>query len=333
MPELTIAICTYQRLEPLRAALESLCACASHSESKSWDVVVVDNAGQEAVREMVEGFGARLPVRYVSEEKTGTSHARNRAVREAQAASTPIVLFTDDDVTFDPLWLSRMADAIDGQPGCDFWGGRVEPVWPRGTKPPRWFDPRLCPMLGDTIVQYRQGETSRAWDAASDPPFYTANLALRVQAVVKAGGFDVTVGHRGGIRMGMEDSLMVRSIAAMGGKGWYVAEAVVFHPVPPERLTKRYARQFAWRQGYASVHQARSGLHDGADAGNSGRVPRWLYRAAMTGVFQGVGRWLGGLLTGHSARAFAGEFQTVFNLSKLVHAMKTKPRMNADERG
>lgn len=103
-------------------------------------------------------------------------------------------------------------------------------------------------MLQDTIVQYRPGLQPRAWDPKKDAPFYTANLALRVEAVRKAGMFDVNVGHCGALRMGMEDSLMVLAIAKQGGRGWYAADAVVNHPIPPERLTRKYAREFAWRQ-------------------------------------------------------------------------------------
>ncbi len=329
MPDLTVAICTYHRLEPLRLTLASLAQCVAPADM-TWDVLVVDNADEPAVRAMVEGFGDRLAVRYVAEATTGTSHARNRAVHELEQAGVPIVLFTDDDVTFDASWLALMAAAISSQPGCDFWGGRVEPVWPPGKDVPRWFDVQRCAMLGDTIVQYRRGKTPRSWDAAQDPPFYTANLALRVKAVAAAGYFDIHVGHRGGVRMGMEDSLMVRSIAAMGGRGWYAGDAVVFHPVPEERLTRGYARRFAWRQGFASVHQLRAGLVGGeesADRANgrrSGHVPRWLYRAAMGGAVTGVGGWLAGLATGDPGRAFAGEFQTVFNVSKLWHALRRR---------
>lgn len=353
---LTVAICTYRRADLLPVTLDSLGSCHRPAGCQ-WELVVIDNGCDDAIRAIVLGHTPALaadgiPVRYVAEPTLGTSHARNRAVREARGQ---IVLFTDDDVTFDPAWLVSMWNAITNQPGCDFWGGRVEPVFPRpgprllpgedrgegraasGARHgqeqhlpasdaihraaiPRWFDPSLCPMLGDTIVQYRRGDRPRPWDPTCDPPFYTANLALRRSAMLAVGGFDTTVGHRGGQRMGMEDSLMVKAIAAARSQasaaysgGWYAADAVVHHPVPPERLTRRYARAFARRQGWMSIYELRK-QHQGS-------VPRWLYRVAMNQLLQGLAQQIHGLITLHPARRFAGTYRVTFAASKLWHAM------------
>lgn len=334
--QLTVAICTYRRHALLRQTLASLAQC--DSIDAAWELLVVDNADESAVAEIVAEFADRLPVRHIAEPTTGTSHARNRAVAEAKA---PIILFTDDDVTFEPDWLTKMWRAIEAQPGCAFWGGRVEPQW--SIDRPKWFAPQHCPMLTDTIVQYDRGEQSRAWRLDDDPPFYTANLALRTEAIRAAGGFDTRLGHRGDKRMGMEDSLMVRAIAGAGRAGWYVADAVVHHPVPADRMKKKYARAFAWRQGWTSVEILRdaslreasvSSVSDAkalsdakpqtAGPSKKNRPPRWLYKVAFLGVFKGLGRWLGGLICLDPGRAFAGQFVAVNNLSKLWHAIRAK---------
>ena len=308
--------------QPLRETLASLGAC--DPADRVWELVVVDNGCDPTVRDLVELAKSNIPapVRYVQEPKLGTSHARNRAVHEARA---PVVLFTDDDVTFECDWLAKMVAAIDGHPECVFWGGRVEPVWPAGSAgPPAWFDPQRCPMLGDTIVQYRRGAEPRAWDPEHDPPFYTANLALRREDVQRVGYFDTTVGHRGGKRMGMEDSLMVKAIHAAGGRGWYAADAVVNHPVERNRVTRGYARSFAWRQGWLSVDiQQRESV--------DGKVPRWLYKLAGAQALRGTAQWVHGLVTFKPADAFAGQFDAVFALSKLWHAVTARPVSRADD--
>jgi glycosyltransferase involved in cell wall biosynthesis len=304
--DLTVAICSYRRIGLLEATLRSMCDC--DSIGTSWELLVVDNGCDPAVETLVETFRSRLPVQYVPEPALGTSHARNRAVAQASA---PIVLFTDDDVTFERQWLARMWQAIQQQSDCAFWGGRVEPVWPFA--PPPWFSPGHCPMLGDMVVRYQRGQQPRVWDAETDPPFYTANLALRVTAMRQVGGFDTSVGHRGGRRMGMEDSLMVKAIAKQGGCGWYAADAVVYHPVPAERVTRRYAREFAWRQGWLSAELHRQG----------NRPPRWFFRAAAEQLARGLGQWAGSAIRFSPASAFAGQVESVFGASKLWHALRT----------
>src|SRR5262249_28863778 len=156
------------------------------------------------------------------------------------------------------------------------------------------------------IVRYDTGEAPRYWDPAQDPPFYTCNLGLRVDAVREAGMFDVSLGHMGQKRGSGEDSWMVKSIARAGGRGWYAADAVLDHPVPSERVTRKYARRFAWRQGRVGVDMLKRETAEatGGDANRTTRVPRWLYRAAAEGMLGGAGRWIGGLLRGDTAGAF-----------------------------
>lgn len=306
MADFTVAICTYRREAMLAITLASLASC--DKPDAAWDVVVIDNASEAPVKSLVESFRERLPIRYVAEPRTGTSFARNRAIEES---SSPIVLFTDDDVEFDRGWLTGMVAAVRSHAECEFWGGRIRPTWAAGK--PGWFDVSRSPMLGDVIVRYEAGEASRPWRPEDDPPFYTANLALRVEAVRAAGMFDTTLGHKGGKRLGGEDSWLVRSISRRGGKGWYAADAIVDHPVPAERLTKTYARRFAWRQGWIGVEMLRR---------EGGRVPRWLYRAAAQRGAGAAWRWLKGVLGGDPIGAFEGQVQAIFNVSKLWHAVR-----------
>lgn len=313
--DLTVAICTYRRADLLQRTLESLASCKSIDAT--WELLLIDNAGEKEVEALASNFTDELPLRYIVEDTTGTSNARNRAVQEAAA---PIVLFTDDDVTFDAHWLRNEWHAITQNSDCAFWGGRVDPVWE--TPKPSWFNPSHFQMLGDTIVQYNEGDASRQWKADADPPFYTANLAFRIDAINSVGGFDTTVGHCGDIRMGMEDSLMVKNIAAAGGAGWYAADALVYHPVPVERTRKPFARQFVWRQGWLSAEMTRRRIGDGY--GQAGSMPKWFYRVAITEWFKGLGGFIAGLFRFDAARRFCGQLQMRFNTSRIMHGLRKK---------
>lgn len=312
--DLTVAICTYQRFDLLQRALQSLCVCTP--PVGSWELIVVDNAGDAKVQQMVESFADRLPVRYLVEQKLGHSNARNCAMAAARA---PVVLFTDDDVTFDPGWLRTMARAIAEHPECNFVGGRIQATWEQ-VDPPDWYDPQRCPMYHDMLVQYDEGPHSGYWDGSRHRPFFGASLAVRVDAVKRVGGFDPTMGHKGHLLIGGDDSLMIDALSRNGGKGWYVAEALLYHPVPPQRMTRQYARAFAWRQGKVSVATQ---LRQGDAAPQQARLPRWWYRVALEQMLLGLGRWVSGLLRGDGASAFAGRFHLLFNASKFWHALRS----------
>lgn len=309
--DLTVAICTYRRAQILPQTLRSLTQV--NRPPVQWDVLVVDNACDPQVSKIVDDFKDRLPIRYTQEPQTGIARARNRAVLETTA---PVILFADDDVEFDPNWLCAMATATQTHSQCQFWGGRIIPAW--SVPKPAWFDDHRCPMLGDSIVRYDLGPQPRPWQPASDPPFYTCNLALRTDAIRKAGMFDVTLGHQGSKRGGGEDSWMIRSISNAGGPGWYAADALLSHPVPPQRVTRTHARAFAWWQGRTGVEMLKREHADPAHP--QGRIPKWLYRVAGQQMLAGLGRWAGGSLKRDQGLAFAGQFAALFNFSKLWHA-------------
>ena len=316
MTDVTVAICTYRRADLLPQTLRSFAAMRRPADT-AWDLLIVDNACDPRVERVVADFADELPVRYAAEPQVGIARARNRAVASVTA---PIILFADDDVTFDPDWLVNMARSFRAHGECSFWGGRIEPTWQ--TPRPAWFDTDACPMLADAIVTYDAGPTPRPWDPKRDAPFYTCSLALRVEAIRRAGLFNVALGHIGQKRGGGEDSWMVRAVAQAGGRGWYAADAVLHHPVPADRMTRRFARRFAWYQGRVSVDML---LRQEVQAGRPARPPRWLYRRAGEDFLKGVGQGLAGVARRRPGLRFAGQFRMLYGLSKFWHALRHRP--------
>jgi glycosyltransferase involved in cell wall biosynthesis len=91
--ELSIIIPTYNRSDLLRATLTGL--CEQVAADRIQEVLVVSDGSIDSTPRVVDGFSARLPIRLISQPKSGVSTARNRGLREAQGRA---VLFLDDDV-------------------------------------------------------------------------------------------------------------------------------------------------------------------------------------------------------------------------------------------
>src|SRR6202030_3801357 len=64
--DITVAICTRDRSEVLRAMLERLVSLRL-PDGTTWEVLVVDNGSTDATREIINSFEGRLPIRYVFE--------------------------------------------------------------------------------------------------------------------------------------------------------------------------------------------------------------------------------------------------------------------------
>ena len=146
----TVILCTYNRCESLAQALGSI-ASSVLPDSVEWEVLVVDNNSRDRTREVVEEFRCRYPgrFRYLFEPQQGKSHALNAGIR---GVGGQIVVFTDDDVTVDRLWLQNLtAPLLMGQ-----WAGaagriRLEPEF----RPPHWMAITGQFSLGESLASIR----------------------------------------------------------------------------------------------------------------------------------------------------------------------------------
>jgi glycosyltransferase involved in cell wall biosynthesis len=91
--ELSIVIPTYNRCKLLSRTLQGL--CEQVAADRILEVIVVSDGSTDATSDVVDEFSGRLPVRCISQAKSGVSTARNRGLREARGR---VVLLLDDDV-------------------------------------------------------------------------------------------------------------------------------------------------------------------------------------------------------------------------------------------
>lgn len=105
LPLITVAVCTRDRVEPLRICLDAL----MRLDYPHLDILVVDNApSSDATANMVRDFYPR--VRYACEPRPGLDWARNKAIAEAHGE---IVAYADDDVAVDLGWAAAIAAAFE----------------------------------------------------------------------------------------------------------------------------------------------------------------------------------------------------------------------------
>lgn len=241
--DITVLVCTYNRCELLRAALDSI-AASRLAEGTEWEVLVVDNNSADATPEVVRAVASRYPglFRYIREPQQGKSFALNRGIREARGE---ILAFTDDDVTVERDWLARLTSVLIADPSWAGSGGSVVALWP-GPKP-RWLgelDRRMGDGWDGISVSYRQSALERELGQ-----LIGANMALRKSVVQRLGGFRTDVGPKGSGPGVCDDTEMFQRLTAEGHRLAYVHEAVVLHPVPPNRTTKEYALAWYYAKG------------------------------------------------------------------------------------
>jgi len=246
--DITVVLCTYNRCESLKKALESV-AASILPDSLEWEVLVVDNNSRDRTREVVEEFCHRRPLRfrYLFEPKQGKSYALNAGIREAAGN---VLAFMDDDVTVEPTWLQNLTASFqDGE-----WagaGGRTLP--PQDFSPPRWLSLEEPYNLGGALCAlFDLGDKPSELDRAP----YGTNMAFRKTMFEKYGGFRPDLGPSPASQIRNEDTEFGGRLIAGGERLRYEPSAVVYHSVPENRLRKEYFLAWWFDNGRAAVRQA-----------------------------------------------------------------------------
>lgn len=234
----SVVICAYteERWEQTRAALESV---FNQHPRPTQVLLVVDHNTDLAARARREFSRATV---LESDGAPGLSGARNTGLR---AATQPVTAFLDDDAEARPGWLASLVEPY-SRSDVVATGGSVQPRWP-GLRPP-WLPPAFdwvvgCSYLGlpDSVGPVRNP--------------IGANMSLRTHMALEVGGFNASVGQRGGNLQRCDETELAIRLTASRPKSivLYVPAAVVDHHVGKERLRFSYFMRRCWHEGLSKA--------------------------------------------------------------------------------
>lgn len=257
---LSIIICTWNRSGSLTTTLRSL-AAQNLPELCEVEVLVVDNNSTDGTGEVVRThqMGWLLgQLRYLREERQGKQFALNLAIKHAVG---DVLAFTDDDVVFGKDWLIRIVECFRVRQ-IDLAGGKTIPLWP-GNCPPAWFQNSMQAV----VAGVDRGDIALNMSSSDYSPAGT-NLIARSTLFKRIGYFSETHFRHMDYEFGTRAQKHGVMIA-------YRPEIVVYAPVDPAIINKRYFRRWYFKLGIASAMRSidTSTLLFG--------VPRWMLRTLI----------------------------------------------------
>ncbi|WP_420643238.1 glycosyltransferase [Candidatus Leptofilum sp.] len=107
LPTFSIIVPTYNRPRQLRRCLRSLEALDYPRDQ--FEVIVVNDGGDQSLAEIVAEFELRFNLRYVVQQNSGPAAARNHGARLANGR---FLAFTDDDCAPASSWLQKLATQL-----------------------------------------------------------------------------------------------------------------------------------------------------------------------------------------------------------------------------
>src|SRR5581483_956105 len=270
--KLDVIIPTFNRSDLLRKTLNSLLV-ADVPENLSVRVTVVDNNSNDNTSGVVDEYVNISPdlFQYVFEPKQGRSSALNAGIA---ATSGNLVGMIDDDEEVHTGWFARIYRAF-SEADLDFIGGPYLPNW--GAPRPDWLPSNYLGVIGwvdggDTPVEFNE----------SYPGILMGGNAVIKRSVLETVGLYLTsISRTGGRLLAGEDEDMYKRLLAAGARGLYLPDLIIYHYIPPERLTKKYFRQWCFWRGVSRGVLDRIQPSDEAYLTGS---PRWLYGRAARGT-------------------------------------------------
>jgi glucosyl-dolichyl phosphate glucuronosyltransferase len=232
--DVSVIVCTYNRADLLGDTLNDIRDQIA-TLSRSAELVIVNNNSTDGTEEVVQAFlkSAPFPVKYRVETRQGHTIARNTALALCAGA---IIVFTDDDVRLAPGWLENLCAGFAAAETMAM-GGKIVPVWPENV--PDWIESTDRPHFPGVVVQYDLGEQPLRIGRGESCPL-GANMAFRREVFTAIGQFREDLGHRGKLAAGGDDMEFFHRFLQTYPYIAYIPDAVVYHPVPDNRLDKTY---------------------------------------------------------------------------------------------
>jgi len=230
----SVIIPTYNRFEMLVDCLAAVRAQTVPEDA--YEIIVVDNASQDATAQIVERLNAQAgkAIKYVYEVQPGLLHARHAG---AQVARGDILAFIDDDVIVESDWLAQLSRAYE-ELNAEAAGGRIRIRWDE--EPPGWIAAYQCRLgaidLGPQMRLLATNETING-----------GNFSIRRQYLYEVGGFAPGEDCRSSVR-GSSEVGLCRRIHARGGHIAWVPDALVWHC----QMVAKHATIADLRQRYVS---------------------------------------------------------------------------------
>lgn len=234
LPLVSVVMCTYNRREMLRDALNSLVRQETGGSFR-YEIVIVYNGDPAQALDVVEEIAPSTPIeiRAIHEPRRGQVIARNRALEEARGEW---LAHFDDDQIATTRWLAELMITAEKH-HAKVVGGSLFLKLPEGCQRQLTFVCRR--MLGQSV----EWDDVQPYSRKEGPG--TGNIMIHRSVFDQVGHYDESFQLRG------YDTDLYRRIREAGYEAWFTPLAKAYHVTPQSRLEDEYFKETSLHNGWS----------------------------------------------------------------------------------
>ena len=241
--KISIVICTHNREQWLKQALESL-QISSLNVKHPLQLIVVMSACTDNTASVIYGFSKtekKMSIKVLNETRPGRSLALNLGLGYADG---DLIALIDDDHIVDKYYLENVVRTADQHPEVSGFCGKIVPLWD-GTEPAWVHDEGPTAIRPFPIPNFDLGESDCIIDKNGFIPG-AGNLILRKALIDNIGFFREELGPKGHNLAGGEDVDYVLRAMAAGHRFFYSKKIIQYHQIDKSRLRLSYLMKKAF---------------------------------------------------------------------------------------
>jgi glucosyl-dolichyl phosphate glucuronosyltransferase len=238
LTHISVIIPTFNRANALKVTIDSV--VNQNLSPEQYEILIVDNGSTDTTKDVVNSTVKAFPahnIRYFFEPIPGLLSGRHRGALEAKG---DILVFIDDDIEADRKWLKAIRETFDNDPGVQLVGGRNLPRYK--VRPPKWLDLFWTDLpYGRMMTDLSLLDLGNKTRIINANYVWGLNFSIRKEALLDLGGFhpDCIPKHLQHFQGDGETGLTMKA-NEQGCKAIYQPKALIYHNIPPGRMTYEY---------------------------------------------------------------------------------------------
>ncbi len=243
LPFISIIIPTYNRGKYLPITLDSFLG-QSYPKDR-FEIIVSNNKSTDNTQGIIDNYCSRFDnIKTFFEGRQGVHYARNSASKTAKG---DILYFTDDDMIADRDLLINLVKVFLMDYNVASATGKVLPKWE--VEPPKWII-KYC-YNGLLSLNDR---SEQLIIAPFDIGVFSCHQAILREAFFKSGGFNPE--NTAGEWIGDGETGLNIKIKELGYNFAFIGDSVIYHMIPPTRMTQSYLNKRLANQGNCDSYTA-----------------------------------------------------------------------------